>query len=217
MPGNGRRNPERLWGALSLLTALMVTGYFLLPLDALGPERPAVGWSAFVLALVLIAILLLKQMRDVLLDRTGVHPGFVIPLLVALTVLTFAAGYYTLAKDPGQFVALHTKLDALYFTVVTLATVGYGDIHPRGQTARLVTMVQITYNLVFLTAAATTLSHRFRRHVGRRWGGRGQAGAGGHEGDDPGPEADDGPNDDGPEDDGPSDDGLDDDGPHFRL
>ncbi|MDT0379619.1 potassium channel family protein [Streptomyces sp. DSM 42041] len=156
-----------------MVTALMVTGYFLLPLDAFGSERPVIGWSVFVLLLTLIAVLLLKQMRDVLLDRRGVHPGFVIPLLVALTVLAFSAAYYTLAKEPGQFHGLRTRLDALYFTVVTLATVGYGDIHPRGQTSRLLAVIQITYNLVFLTAAATTLSHRFRRHVGRHWGGRG--------------------------------------------
>jgi voltage-gated potassium channel len=173
VPGDdkgGKRNPERMWAALSLLTALLVTGYFLLPLDAFGPERPEVGWSAFVVTLVLIAILLLKQMRDVLLNRTGVHPGFVIPLLVGLTVLVFSAAYYTLAKEPGQFVGLETRLDALYFTIATLATVGYGDITAHGQTARVLALVQIVYNLVFLTAAATTLSHRFRRHVGRHWG-----------------------------------------------
>jgi voltage-gated potassium channel len=206
VPGGGqggRRNPERIWGALSVLTALMVTGYFLLPLDAFGPERPVIGWSVFVLTLALIAVLLLKQMRDVLLDRTGVHPGFVIPLLVALTVLAFSAAYYTLAKEPGQFHGLRTRLDALYFTVVTLATVGYGDIHPRGQTARMLAVVQITYNLVFLTAAATTLSHRFRRHVGRHWGER-------HRGA-PGPGDEDARGDEG------RDDGQDDEGPPFRL
>ncbi|EST38106.1 hypothetical protein N566_09290 [Streptomycetaceae bacterium MP113-05] len=179
----------------------MVTGYFLLPLDALGTERPVIGWSAFVFTLLLIAVLLLKQMRDVLLNRTGVHPGFVIPLLVCLTVLAFAAAYYTLAKEPGQFVALRTKLDALYFTVVTLATVGYGDIHPRGQTARMVAVVQIIYNLVFLTAAATTLSHRFRRHVGLHWGERRDHDQGT------------GPPDEGP----PDEEGPDEEGPRIRL
>lgn len=166
-PGHGR-DPERRWGALGALTALLVVGYFLLPIDAFGTERPLVSWSVFVAVLAAVGALLLKQTRDVMLDRTGVHPGFVIPALVCLTVLMFSAAYYNLAEEPGQFAGLHTRLDALYFTVATLATVGYGDIHPRGQTARTVALVQIVYNLVFLTAAATALSHRLRHHVTRR-------------------------------------------------
>jgi voltage-gated potassium channel len=164
----GRRKPERLWEVLAVLTALLVTGYFLLPIDAFGADRPTASWSVFVVLLATIAALLLKQMRDVLLDRTGVHPGFLIPLLVCLTVLVFSAAYYNLAEEPGQFHGLRTRLDALYFTVATLATVGYGDIHPQGQTARLLALVQIVYNLVFLTAAATALSSRFRSHLSRR-------------------------------------------------
>lgn len=165
---HGKRGPERLWGVLGLLTALLTAGYFLLPIDAFGAERPLVSWGVFVAVLVIIAALLLKQMRDVLLDRVGVHPGFLIPVLVCLAVVLFSAAYYNLAEEPGQFDGLRTRLDAFYFTVATLATVGYGDIHPRGQTARVVTLVQIGYNLVFLTAAATAFSHRVRRHVARR-------------------------------------------------
>ncbi|WP_398985126.1 ion channel [Streptomyces sp. AK010] len=48
----------------------------------------------------------------------------------------------------------------MYFTVVTPATVGYGDVTPRGQEARLVTVTQVVYTFVFLTAAATALSRR---------------------------------------------------------
>jgi hypothetical protein len=54
--------------------------------------------------------------------------------------------------------------------VVTPATIGYGDITPRGQTARVVVMLQIVYSFVFLTAAATALSRRLRALVGTRRG-----------------------------------------------
>ncbi|WP_336320183.1 potassium channel family protein [Streptomyces lavendofoliae] len=146
----------------------MVTGYFLLPLDHLGPHRPALSWTLFVASLTLIALLLLRQVTDVVVGRRGARPGLVIPLLMALSVLVFAAAYFGLAKRPGEFVGLGTRLDALYFTMVTLATLGFGDITPRGQAARLVTMVQILYNFVFLTAAATSLTRYVRdRVVGR--------------------------------------------------
>ncbi|MFF8828727.1 potassium channel family protein [Streptomyces sp. NPDC015131] len=173
-----RRVPEgRVWPVLP--AAVMVTGFFLLPLDHLGPHRPVLSWSLFAVTLVLIALLLLRQVTDVVVARPGSRPALVIPLLMCLSVLVFAAAYYSLAKQPGEFAGLVTRLDALYFTLVTLATLGFGDITPRGQAARLVTMLQILYNFVFLTAAATALAQHVRGRVGERRGRRPDRGAAG--------------------------------------
>ena len=145
--------------------AAMVTAYFLLPLDRLGPRRPVLSWLLFGLALTLIALLLLRQVVHVLLGVPDVRPGLVIPLLMSLSILVFATAYQALAQRPGELDGIATRLDALYFTVVTLATVGYGDITPRGQTARLVTILQILYSFIFLTAAATALTNHLRTEV----------------------------------------------------
>ena len=150
------------------LTA-MVTAYFLLPLDRLGPDRPVLSWVLFGAALALIAVLLLVQVARVLLNVPGVRPGLVIPPLMCLSVLVFATAYQGLAQSPGQVHGITTRLDALYFTMVTLATVGYGDITPRGLSARLVAILQILYSFIFLTAAATALTNHLRntlRHHG---------------------------------------------------
>ncbi|WP_328914526.1 MULTISPECIES: potassium channel family protein [unclassified Streptomyces] len=146
----------------------MVAAYFLLPLNSLGPRHPQLSWALFMAALVLVAVLLLRHIRDVLVNRPGARPGMAIPLLMCLSVLVFAAGYFVLAKQPGQFSGLRTRVDALYFTIVTLATVGYGDITPVSQTARLVDILQIVYSFVFLTAAATALTQRLRYQLGER-------------------------------------------------
>ncbi|NBE55900.1 two pore domain potassium channel family protein [Streptomyces sp. YC537] len=143
----------------------MVTGYFLLPLDRLGPDQPGLSWTLFLLALTCIAVLILRQIRDVVLDLPDPRSGLVIAVLMAESVLVFAAAYYALAHEPGQLIGLSTRVDALYFTLVSVATVGYGDIAPLGQTARLVAIVQILYSVVFLTAAATALSRRVRVHA----------------------------------------------------
>ncbi|WP_189929303.1 potassium channel family protein [Streptomyces sulfonofaciens] len=144
----------------------MVAAYWLLPLDGLGPRHPAVSWTVFVTALALVAALLVREVLAVLTDRPRRRPGLVIPLLVCLTVLVFSAAYFALAKQPGEIRSLHTRLDAVYFTMVTLATVGYGDIAPLGQSARLVTVIQILYTFVFLTAATTALGRYVRGRVG---------------------------------------------------
>ncbi|MEV8594493.1 potassium channel family protein [Streptomyces sp. NPDC052012] len=147
----------------------MVTAYFLLPLDRLGPHRPVLSWLLFALALALIAALLLRQILHVLLSRPNARPALVIPLLMCLSILVFAATYQRLAQHPGEMAGgLTTRLDGLYFTLVTLATIGYGDITPRGQGARLVTILQILYSFIFLTAAATALSRHLSDTVRRR-------------------------------------------------
>ncbi|GGX11507.1 hypothetical protein GCM10010297_36030 [Streptomyces malachitofuscus] len=147
---------------------VMVTAYFLLPLDRLGPRRPVLSWLLFGLALGLIALLLLRQVVHVLLSVPGVRPGMVIPPLMCLSILVFATAYQSLAQHPGELDGIATRLDALYFTLVSLATIGYGDITPRGQAARLVTILQILYTFVFLTAAATSLTRYLRDELRRR-------------------------------------------------
>lgn len=156
------RIPLWRWLVQTAGATLMVAAYFLLPIDDLGPQRPALSWTLFVLALTLIAALLLQQIVHVLLNRSHARPGLVIPLLMCLAILVFATAYQALARHPGEMIGLTTRLDALYFTLVTLATVGYGDITPHGQASRLVAMLQILYTFVFLTAAATALSHQLR-------------------------------------------------------
>lgn len=47
---------------------------------------------------------------------------------MCLSVLVFATAYQGLAQHPGELDGIATRLDSLYFTMVTLATVGYGDI-----------------------------------------------------------------------------------------
>lgn len=171
-PGVGRAST--VWGALwpwlvqVAGVTVMVAAYFLLPLDRLGRHRPTLSWLLFGGALTLIALLLLRQVVRVLLSVPGVRPGMVIPPLMCLSILVFATTYLALAQSPGELDGLATRLDALYFTLVTLATIGYGDITPRGQTARLVAVLQIVYTFVFLTAAATSLTRYLRETLRHR-------------------------------------------------
>ncbi|WP_079155643.1 potassium channel family protein [Streptomyces ambofaciens] len=174
-PGRPRAGPPRTawrtvrpWLVRAGVTVAVVVAYFLLPLDHLGPRRPVLSWVLFALALTVVAVLLLRQIRHVFTNRPDSRPGAVLSLLIVLTVHIFSATYYALAKHEGEFVGLSTRVDALYFTIVTLATVGYGDITPSGQAARIVTVLQITYSFVFLTAAATALAQRLRDMVVRR-------------------------------------------------
>lgn len=81
-----------------------------------------------------------------------------------VSVLFFATIYYWLSiSDPREFSSLETRIDALYFTVVTMSTVGFGDVNATGQVARAFVTVQILFNLVYLGAAAQLVVRAIRR------------------------------------------------------
>lgn len=156
------RAPLWLWLLLPCAPVLLFAAYFTVPLGTFGPHHPVLSWTVFGLLLALLAGLLLREMQSIMLERPRGLPGIVILLLSIVTLLVFSTCYLALARAPNQFTGLSTRVDALYFTVITAATVGYGDIVPVSQTARVIVMVQILYTLVFLTAAATAVGQRVR-------------------------------------------------------
>jgi len=183
------------WPRLLLPAAigLLLLAYFLLPLDVFGPEQPVLSWTSFALALIVLSLLLLREIRKVVVQAQQGHPATNILVLICLSLVIFAAAYLALARHPGEFNGLHTRLDALYFTVITVSTVGFGDISPAGQAARAVVIVQIGYNFVFLATAASALTTQLRGQVTRRAqhprpprrpaSGRRRGGSGHHDGD----------------------------------
>ncbi|MBD0674814.1 potassium channel family protein [Streptomyces sp. CBMA156] len=162
----------RAWCWLLGASTLLMTGYFTLPLEWLGDRRPLLSWLVFAGALVGLTCLLLAKIVGVL-RGTAKRPVVWLAFLICLALTVFSTTYYVLGSHKPEFAGLETRLDALYFTVVTLATVGYGDITPAGQTARLVVVLQIGYNFVFLAAAAGTASRAVRGNVERRIRGEG--------------------------------------------
>lgn len=53
-------------------------------------------------------------------------------------------------QTPATFSEPLTRSDALYFTVTTFATVGFGDIVPHSETVRLLVTGQVILDLVIV-------------------------------------------------------------------
>lgn len=86
--------------------------------------------------------------------------------LVYVSIVLFALGYFALERAADrQFADLDTKVDALYFTMSTLATVGFGDVHATGQIARALVTVQMVFNLVFIGALVSVLGTQVRERA----------------------------------------------------
>ena len=101
------------------------------------------------LAVLTYAFLTLADRARRSTEEASVRIEAVVAVLYAFVVFTSLV-YLAIASNPGQFTGLHTRVDALYFTMSTIATVGFGDVHATGQVARTVVTVQIFLDLIFV-------------------------------------------------------------------
>lgn len=149
---------------------VLVVVYYAVPTGVFPSATAAVvSVVGLVVGVGVLAVLIVAQIRRQ--ARAGADSDGVVRLqsllmLVYLSVVVFAFGYYLLADaTDDQFAGLETRTDALYFTVTTLATVGFGDVHPTGQAARALVTGQIVFNLVFLASLVSLLTHQVRRRA----------------------------------------------------
>jgi voltage-gated potassium channel len=68
---------------------------------------------------------------------------------IPLFLLVFAAAYLRMADaESGAFSEPLSRIDALYLTITVFSTVGFGDITPKTDLARVATMVQMLADLL---------------------------------------------------------------------
>jgi inward rectifier potassium channel len=70
---------------------------------------------------------------------------------------------YSFGKDPIANVAGNGPLGLFYFSIETLATVGYGDMHPQTDYGHLVATVEIFTGMCFLAVMTGLIFARFSR------------------------------------------------------
>ncbi|MEU2064092.1 potassium channel family protein [Streptomyces sp. NPDC013455] len=179
-----RRLRPRHWAAVVavaravLITVGLVAAYYLLPLD----ERGTVGASAL-LVCGLLAVLLVFGWEVRVIARSP-HPRLraveALAATLALFLILFAGAYHLLDRTaPGSFSEPLTRTDALYFTLTTFSTVGYGDITARSQTGRVLVMLQMAGGLLLVGVAARVLASAVQAGLRRqRRGPAARAGSG---------------------------------------
>jgi hypothetical protein len=74
-------------------------------------------------------------------------------MLLILLVMTASLTFFLLNKvSPEQVIGLQTRTDALYFTLSTMTTVGFGDVHADGQVARAMVCALLVFNVVVVAS-----------------------------------------------------------------
>lgn len=162
MPLRGRQEPlvALLWHTTVVLVLLTV-GYYLLPLRLPWGDATAAGRFAGSIVAWGLLLFFLRTAARRSHDRQPPEYHRVQQLLTSLylLVLGFALLYaITSAVAPEQFYGLTNRSDALYFSVTTTATVGFGDIHAAQTPGRLMVTVQMLFNLIYIGTALRILS-----------------------------------------------------------
>jgi hypothetical protein len=142
-------------GAAVALAAVVVVG-------ALAPVRVTsglVGGTSFVLTAAVMVIIARSVLERETVDTPMVLGVLAVYLLLALVFASlnqFAAAFYREGYLNGV-AGLPTAADQLYFSAITLATVGYGDITPASQLARAVAVVEALTGQIYLVSVVAAV------------------------------------------------------------
>ncbi len=95
-------------------------------------------------------------------------------IMATILILSYAWLYLTLSmSNADNFTESLTKASAIYFTVTVLSTVGFGDITPVGDTARLLVTSQMLLGFTLITfairAVMSTTTAAVKKKGASRW------------------------------------------------
>lgn len=133
------------------------------------PFQDGKWWLDALIGCAAIVAIVPLTVRRVSAAKTNDRPTLVaveaLVLLFALLIFGFSALYLTIDRNGQQFFGMETRIDAAYFTVTTLSTVGFGDIHASGQVGRVAVIAQILIDFTLLAVSVRVLLDATRQRL----------------------------------------------------
>jgi voltage-gated potassium channel len=150
-----------------LTAAALVVLYYALPITGQAGSSPTV---VLAVGLLVFAVAITWQVQAILrAEYPALRAIEALGAAIPLFLIVFASAYLLLADNQaGAFSEPLDKTDALYFTVTVFSTVGFGDITPRAELARVVTMVQMLGDLLVVGLIVRLMLLAVRTGVQRR-------------------------------------------------
>jgi voltage-gated potassium channel len=151
--------------------AVLLALYYVVP-------TPASRVGPVVCAIVFLGVVSL-ELRAVVRDPMPVpRAALAMARLLPLFIVLFAWVYVAMSvSDPSTFSEPLTRSAALYFTITVLSTVGFGDITPVADVARLMVSVQMICDLVLIAIIVKLITGVAKRARAQRT----SAGSQGHD------------------------------------
>jgi voltage-gated potassium channel len=155
---------------VAIASMLVLVVYYVVPVEpGVHGARLGIRIVASLICVAGAAIVVIRQVRRQFVPADDEPPLAGLAIGLVIGVAAFALADYVLAfSEPGQFVDLNTRTDALYFALSTLLTVGFGDVHAQGQEARVLVSVQMLFNIGILATSASFLVNQIADRLRRR-------------------------------------------------
>jgi Ion channel. len=171
---SGSRARERRLAVLrcvlrcALSCAALLVVYFVLPIGGFGPGVGAI--IALIVGGVIFILVFAWQLRSI---TRAADPRLraieTLVMSIMLFVVIFSTAYLILSDfNAGSFSERLDRVGALYFPVVTLGTVGFGDIAAKSELARILVTVQVLLDLAFFAVIVRLVTTVSRRSIGSR-------------------------------------------------
>jgi voltage-gated potassium channel len=143
--------------AMAVTWVLLVGIYYLVPFT---DRTSGESLVRLVLGIVAFAAVLAWQLRRVVdADIPGLRAVRALGAIIPVFLLVFAAVYLSLSQaSTTHFSEPLDHSGALYLTITIFSTVGFGDITPEGDVARLVVSAQMLLDLVVIGAVVRLLT-----------------------------------------------------------
>lgn len=91
---------------------------------------------------------------------------FYILIPFAISVIIFGAFLIFSIESPHQDSQINTMLDAVWWTVATVTTVGYGDVTPVTEAGRIVAIFYMFFGIgIFATIISAFATRYYEKHV----------------------------------------------------
>lgn len=164
----GQGNDYLAWNWTALLNIVPFIPYLLL----LFFQNSVVCWVLHVYSLVIVLVMLriIQGFKDEMAYVSNPFDFVTVELVNFLQVIAhFGFAFSFLEKAvPGSFSDSLSIFNGVYFSMVTIVTLGYGDIHPVATYAKVLTMFEVAAGLWFIVTVVPTAvadqAERIRHH-----------------------------------------------------
>jgi voltage-gated potassium channel len=154
----------RAAGTIALSWVLIVGAFYALPI---GHESGLRAFLRLCADIALVGAVFAWQIRRIsLAELPELRAVEALGIVVVLFLVAFSAIYLAMSHDAATTFTQpldHTR--ALYFTVSVFSTVGFGDITPKTDSARLVVSAQMLLDLVLIGAVVRLLFNAARSRI----------------------------------------------------
>ena len=134
---------------LIIFFTILLGAYVLFPVGGFNEENPGAAWIRLIGVVVVFLAAMALELHTIMAAQVPqIRAAEAVVELILILLCLFALLYVSMSEtDPTSFSEPLNRIDSLYFTTSTFATVGFGDITPKSELARALLIVQMLADL----------------------------------------------------------------------